>query len=315
MLNSNNCEEISLLIDDLEKKKNRLEKLKGFFEVTIFFFSYFIIIYVVGYLGEFFNIINNPIFEIIFILAFIFSPLIFIFLLRFLGLVDKDLKEVFISNKISELEKKLRHVKNIFEKENRKKIIKDEDNYIEENLFLEEKDGVKEDEPKSILTKEINLFDWIRRKNKTIQKETTFEPIKIDFLKLNEKKYKIGLQGELIVIEYEKNKLKKLGFEELSANVIHISNELGDGAGYDILSFNESGEKIYIEVKTTKKGIEKPFYLSKKELDFIKEKQNKYFIYRVNILKNKIAEITKLEGQEILNNFDIVPNKYIVSKK
>jgi hypothetical protein len=36
---------------------------------------------------------------------------------------------------------------------------------------------------------------------------------------------------------------------DLSAKVRHVAVEEGDGAGYDVLSYEEDGRELYVEVK------------------------------------------------------------------
>ncbi|BAS06695.1 hypothetical protein AHiyo4_01170 [Arthrobacter sp. Hiyo4] len=44
-----------------------------------------------------------------------------------------------------------------------------------------------------------------------------------------------------------------------------MSKTRGDGLGYDILSFEESGKERLLEVKTTKSRAETPFFVSRNE--------------------------------------------------
>ena len=46
---------------------------------------------------------------------------------------------------------------------------------------------------------------------------------------------------------------------------MHTSVIQGDGAGYDIKSFDENGNIKYIEVKTTAGSLNTDFYMSPKE--------------------------------------------------
>lgn len=89
---------------------------------------------------------------------------------------------------------------------------------------------------------------------------------------------RIGDLGELLVLEYEKEKLKQNNIQKKPE---HISKNKGDGLGYDILSYNELGKEIYIEVKTTKRGKNQPFYITKNELECSKINSNNFFIYRL----------------------------------
>mgnify|MGYP001177365015 CR=1 FL=1 len=89
---------------------------------------------------------------------------------------------------------------------------------------------------------------------------------------------RIGELGELLVIQYEKEKLEKGGIKK---EPIHVSKSEGDGLGYDILSFNEDGEEIFIEVKTTVNNFSTPFYITKNELIRSNQDSEKFFLYRV----------------------------------
>lgn len=46
----------------------------------------------------------------------------------------------------------------------------------------------------------------------------------------------------------------------------HSSKTEGYGLGCDILSFDENGREKYIEVQTTKGGLESPFFITANEL-------------------------------------------------
>ena len=45
-----------------------------------------------------------------------------------------------------------------------------------------------------------------------------------------------------------------------------VASRLGDGLGHDIVSFDENGDVLYLEVKTTNAGILTPFFISPNEL-------------------------------------------------
>lgn len=98
--------------------------------------------------------------------------------------------------------------------------------------------------------------------------------------KNNVKKILSGKKGELIVLEVEKYKLKYLGLNELATKVELIAQVKDDipldGLGYDLISYNEQGEKICIEVKTNKGEKEKPFFISKKEIEVMENISIKY---------------------------------------
>jgi hypothetical protein len=53
---------------------------------------------------------------------------------------------------------------------------------------------------------------------------------------------KLGNAGELAVLEQEIKHLVSIGRSDLADKVIHISEIEGDGAGYDIRSFDTEGK-------------------------------------------------------------------------
>ena len=61
---------------------------------------------------------------------------------------------------------------------------------------------------------------------------------------------KVGNAGEIAVLKYEIEKLREAGLSNLADQVVHESAE-GNTPGWDITSFDENGEKIFIEVKST----------------------------------------------------------------
>ena len=91
----------------------------------------------------------------------------------------------------------------------------------------------------------------------------------------------LGLAGEKLVIAYEKEALKKAGLPALAEAVRHVAATEGDGAGYDVLSWTQDGERKYIEVKTTQGGKDTAFYLSSNELAYSKCHPMNFFLYRV----------------------------------
>lgn len=119
------------------------------------------------------------------------------------------------------------------------------------------------------------------------KREIDFTPIKVESMLKgsfinhieNAKRNKqIGDLGEILVFEYEKERLTKLNVER---KPFHSSKDEGDGLGYDILSYDEKGKPIYIEVKTTLGSANTPFFLTSNEINKSKESENSYFLYRL----------------------------------
>lgn len=145
------------------------------------------------------------------------------------------------------------------------------------------------------------------------QRSRSFTPKKIDFVSKAENQKKLGYAGELFVLKYEKDLLEKEGKSHLAKKVKHISQEEGDGAGYDILSFDLYGNEKYIEVKTTRLNSHTQFYITDNELEFSKTKASNYFLYRVydfDIQENQ-AELYVLHGN-LTNMLSLQPQNYIV---
>lgn len=90
----------------------------------------------------------------------------------------------------------------------------------------------------------------------------------------------LGDAGEKLVLSKEKEKLKKHGREDLVKKIKHIALT-DDSAGYDILSFDENGKELFIEVKTTKSGDKTDFFLSPGELTFSEKNKENYVLYRI----------------------------------
>ena len=115
----------------------------------------------------------------------------------------------------------------------------------------------------------------------------------VEFKKIEEQNKKLGLAGEMWVMNFEKERLKKLGISP--DKVHHTSRNDGDGLGYDILSVeDESLKPRYIEVKTTSGKEDQPIFFSENELNFSIENKEHYYLYRVYNFKaaNKPADLT-----------------------
>lgn len=106
-------------------------------------------------------------------------------------------------------------------------------------------------------------------------------PRKVDFAARDESNRKLGRTGEQWVLGYEQQRLQDAGLPELFQRVDWVSDRLGDGAGYDILSYDSSEQPRYIEVKTTNGAHTSAFIISRNELDFSRETGDAFHLYRV----------------------------------
>lgn len=91
----------------------------------------------------------------------------------------------------------------------------------------------------------------------------------------------LGSAGELFVLQYERARLMHAGHERLAAKIEHTSRVRGDHEGYDVLSFEDGGAERLIEVKTTKYGIETPFYVTRNEVAVSETHAARYQVYRL----------------------------------
>lgn len=95
------------------------------------------------------------------------------------------------------------------------------------------------------------------------------------------RKKAIGDLGEALVLEYEKNWLLRIGRTDLANRISHIAVVEGDGAGYDIRSYDATGQEKHIEVKTTTAAADAAFYITENERVFGDANSGSYHIYRV----------------------------------
>lgn len=103
----------------------------------------------------------------------------------------------------------------------------------------------------------------------------------INYLEREARNRDLGLAGEESVIVYERARLHRADCGQLASQIRHVSKEQGDYFGYDIRSFEESGLERLIEVKTTKLGIDAPFFVTRNELRVSRERADHYHLYRV----------------------------------
>ena len=90
----------------------------------------------------------------------------------------------------------------------------------------------------------------------------------------------LGRLGEEFVVEYEKEKLKHSHNPEI-AKLANEVKRVGDIEHYDVKSFDNSGNKIMIEVKTTISSWDANFFITSNEIDHLKRHPKKYLLYRV----------------------------------
>ena len=140
----------------------------------------------------------------------------------------------------------------------------------------------------------------------------------IDFKKADKENKLTGDLGEKLVLEYEKNKLKASKIPDIDEKVFLTSSkkdEYGNAYPCDIISYNpKTGDKVFIEVKTTRKGINTPFYISDAEVKFSEDHENNYVLYRVfDALVNATPKFYRVEGK-VEDNFLLENERYIAGR-
>lgn len=188
-------------------------------------------------------------------------------------------------------------------------IIKDEATEInEENEFIPENINIDE----FVLSCESSMQSRVFTDAKSLLKEKHI--VKVDFDKINMLNRKLGLAGELLVLEYENNRLIASGCAKRAE---HVAMTIGDGLGYDIISYDENGNEFHIEVKTTKTANEDNFYMSQREISESISSCVPYKIYRVYNFddQTKTADLKIFDKKVTTDNFNLVPTTYIVKKR
>lgn len=156
-----------------------------------------------------------------------------------------------------------------------------------------------------------------RNKVKRLRKLSIGSDKKTDFIKMAEENAKTGLRGEELVLEWEKERLLKFGFDQLVEQIKWVSQQT-DVLGYDIESFtvDHKGvpQRIYIEVKTTKSKYDTDFFVSSNEVKKSEIYGKNYWIYRVFDCDSETPKLYMLNGK-IEDNFNIDPITFVATLK
>ena len=103
---------------------------------------------------------------------------------------------------------------------------------------------------------------------------------KFDTAGRDERNRALGRAGEERVLAHERAVLKSRGRADLAEKVRWVSEEDGDGAGYDIASFACDGRRRLIEVKTTNGWERTPFHITRNELA-VAEQHPDWLLFRL----------------------------------
>ncbi|MDX9777079.1 MAG: DUF3883 domain-containing protein [Petrimonas sp.] len=131
----------------------------------------------------------------------------------------------------------------------------------------------------------------------------------VDYFAKEARNQFLGLAGEEYVLRFEKARLRAEGKESLASKVEHISITQGDGAGFDILSFEHTGQERLIEVKTTSLGPLVPFFVTRNELETSRREIQHYYLYRVFGFRHQPKLFYKQGSLE--QSFKLDPTEYM----
>jgi hypothetical protein len=124
-----------------------------------------------------------------------------------------------------------------------------------------------------------------------------FDPSERDF-----RNRTLGKAGEALVLDFERARLAAIDRGDLARKVRWVSQEDGDGAGYDIHSFDASGSDRLIEVKTTRGGQTTPFFLTRNEQSLAEERPEAFRLFRIYEFSaaNRLFKLRPPLGQSVL---------------
>jgi hypothetical protein len=151
-----------------------------------------------------------------------------------------------------------------------------------------------EEPPKKTVAPATTGKPWLSRKTR-----------KIDFAERDAKNRQLARLGEQFVCDLERYRLKAAGRDDLAQRVVWASQDIGDGLGFDILSYDDADDtERMLEVKTTGLGKFFPFYVTANEVRCSEDIPNQFQLFRVfdfgreprlYILHGSLRELCKLD--------------------
>lgn len=128
-----------------------------------------------------------------------------------------------------------------------------------------------EDPPEKTIAPATRGKPWLSRKAR-----------KIDFAELDAANRRLGNLGEQFVFDLERYRLRAAGRDDLAQRVVWASRDIGDGLGFDIISFDDADDtERKLEVKTTGLGKFFPFYVTGNEVRCSEDIPQQYHLFRV----------------------------------
>lgn len=153
--------------------------------------------------------------------------------------------------------------------------------------------------------------------NKIIFKKTRAEvKHRVNFKDITESQHVIGEKSELFALEWEKNRLKGIGYDDLIDEIEDRRNI--PSYGYDYLSHSQPGHERYIEVKSIGKDKKENyfrFFLSENEhtVSVSDEHRDDYYFYLVRYNKHgNPCNVSVKKAAEFYTNSEMIPCAYKV---
>lgn len=143
--------------------------------------------------------------------------------------------------------------------------------------------------------------------------QISFRGRTVNFIQNGIENKRLGDLGELWVMKHEIDKLKEANKHNLIEKIKHTSKDEGDGTGFDIQSFDKEGNKIFIEVKTTKGKKNSTFFITRNELEKSKIEKASYYLYRLYNYNEQFdtADLLVIKGD--LTNLCEFPTTYKIN--
>ena len=130
----------------------------------------------------------------------------------------------------------------------------------------------------------------------------------VNYLAIEAANRSLGSAGEEFALRFEVARLLKEGQDRLADQVERVSQTRGDGLGYDLLSFEVSGQERFIEVKTTSYGASTPFFVSRNELLVSQQLGPQFHLYRAFSFRRHPRLFTKVGA--IDQSFELQPSQF-----
>ncbi len=162
----------------------------------------------------------------------------------------------------------------------------------------------------------VRTLRYVEPKEKRTRKYSKLRSItsikKIDYIEKARADMEVGQLGEMLALQYERERLIREGSPDLADKVRRVS-VVSDAYGFDIISYQLVGtriQEIYIEVKTTTNKLDIEFPVSKNEVLTSNEKKDRYCVFRIYDAKSVNPSFYKVFGK-IEDNFELNPITYL----